>query len=153
MPRLKKVEIAATVEKPVEKVSASKKRDPFEGLALEDCEPYTFNSSDLEAAEVIDRIDKGSDGVNRHTRTVFPGKPMFYLEECVRQTGNWFNLIGVYKKGVATGQKCIRTFKPKPRMELHGIDPRQSFRFASDRRDLEILKNKGIPVKVVHSAS
>jgi hypothetical protein len=156
MPRAKVVKEEDTnVAVQEQKAPAEKKTrrtDPFDGIKIEDCEPYSFNSEDLEEAEVLYKETK-KDGGTIASRQIWPGKPKFYLERNPRAGGDWVNLIGVYKNGKGTAQKNLRTFKPKDPRRLAGSNKLLIEQAMEDTKWVKYLTDvKKLPVKTVASA-
>lgn len=124
------------------KAAPVRKRDPFEGVRLEDCQPY---DPDVELPPAqVDYKYKTIEG-KRHTvaRSIFCGEPRFYLE---RSKKGWFNLVGVYSNGKGTGRRNIRTLKPRGKRSLDGVRADIAAQVRRDRDSMKLLKANKIPI-------
>lgn len=133
-------------------VKKSRRRDPFEGFRLEDCEPYDWNSDGLEQAEVVEKFKKLSDGSGQiHSRNIYPGKPKFYLEKQSVAGGERYNLIGIWNAGLSTKTRNCQTFKYLKNTQGLPEQIRKRAELAKHTIETLLSVNK-LPVKVVTSA-
>ena len=135
---------APTVEqetvKPPEEIKTWK-RNSFEDLRLEDCEPY-FEGDALPDAKVEYHETKNRDGQIVVTRSIWCGQPKFYLE---RNPNGWLNLIAKYKNGKGVATRNIRTLKPRDPNKMMGMHPLIQERARKDKQILDQLRKQGVP--------
>ena len=154
MPRAKKVQAEAAAVATVAAPKNKRKVDPFDGLKIEDCLPYT-NDEDLPMDEVLYKKTKDNMGRDSVSRKIYCGEPRFFLEQNMRAGGDWWNLIGRYRNGKGVGQRNVRTMKPKDETRLGaGVNPVILERIRNDNKALkQLLEVQKIPVQVKRSVT